>query len=58
MDNKKRIAIAAFLLVASISNYVITDNDNVRAVQFASIFAIGALTAVLIRELLGIFRKQ
>ncbi|HEX8563483.1 MAG TPA: hypothetical protein VF676_10935 [Flavobacterium sp.] len=58
MNSKKRVAIIAFLLIASISNYLMKDNDNVRAVQFVWVFAIGALSALLVRELLEFFRKQ
>ena len=58
MNSKKRVAIIAFLLIASISNHLMKDNDNVRNVQFVWIFAIGALSALLIRELLEFFRKQ
>lgn len=51
MGKNKRILLGV-LLVISIGNYTrIVGSENVRAVQFLSIFAIGALTALLIREI-------
>ena len=36
----------------SIGNYArLTGSENIRAIQFASIFAIGALTGILIQDL-------
>jgi hypothetical protein len=49
---KNRNILLALLLILSIGNYTrIIGNENVRTVQFLSIFAIGALSALLIREL-------
>lgn len=48
----RRTPILAILLIISIGNYSrIVGNENVRAVQFLSIFVIGALSALLIREI-------
>ncbi|HEX8270854.1 MAG TPA: hypothetical protein VF581_13255 [Flavobacterium sp.] len=59
MNNRKRTAIIAFVLIISIGNYIArVDNNNVTAVQFTSIFAIGALSALLIRELIGFFQRN
>ncbi|HLO44961.1 MAG TPA: hypothetical protein VK175_11565 [Leadbetterella sp.] len=47
----KRLVLLAVLLMLSVGNFTrIAGNENIRTVQFLSIFAIGALTALLIRE--------
>lgn len=51
MTNKNRIAIIAVLLIISIGNYTrIIDRNAIRTVEFVSIFVIGALSSLLIRE--------
>lgn len=51
MGKNKRLLLGV-LLVISIGNYTrIVGSENVRTVQFLSIFAIGALTALLIHEI-------
>jgi hypothetical protein len=58
MENRKRKILLAVLLMISIGNYFrIVGNENVRAIQFLSIFAIGAITSLLIKELLSSFKK-
>lgn len=48
----KRLVLLAVLFMLSVGNYMrIVGNDNIRTIQFLSIFAIGALTALLIREI-------
>lgn len=57
-SNKRGIAAAVILLIA-IGNYSrMPDSGNIRAVAFLSIFAIGALSAVVIREILGRIREK
>jgi hypothetical protein len=42
----------------SVGNFTrIVGNDNIRTVQFLSIFVIGALTALLIKELADTLKK-
>ncbi|ULQ54669.1 hypothetical protein [Flavihumibacter fluvii] len=56
---KNRKILLAVLLILSIGNYTrIIGNENVRTVQFLSIFAIGALSALLIRELATQFKTR
>jgi hypothetical protein len=58
MDNNKKKILLAVLLSISIGNYCrIIGNENVRTVQFLSIFAIGAITSLLVRELYSSFKK-
>ena len=55
---KKRTTLLAILLMLSAGNYVrIVGTENIRAIEFLSIFTIGALSALLIRELIGMFKK-
>ncbi|HMI08084.1 MAG TPA: hypothetical protein VK528_11095 [Flavobacterium sp.] len=57
-SNKRGIAAAVILLIA-IGNYSrMPDSESIRAVAFLSIFAIGALSAVVIREILGRIREK
>jgi hypothetical protein len=59
MNNKKRTIILAIMLILSIGNYSrIIDHGNIRTVEFLSIFVIGALTALLIREVATIIKRK
>ncbi len=59
MNHTKRGLIAAVLLMIAIGNFTRTDGaQNVNAVTFLHIFAIGVLTAVLIREILSRFKSK
>lgn len=57
---KKKIVITAVLLIISIGNYFrIISNGNIRTVEFLSIFAIGALTGVLLTQIFkNLFDKK
>ena len=58
METKKRKILLAVLLIISIGNYFrIVGNENVRDIQFLSIFAIGAIAALLVKELIGNSKK-
>ena len=58
MEKKRRILLAVLLLI-SVGNYFrIVGNENVRTIQFLSIFVIGALSALLIREMLTFFKNK
>ena len=55
MEKKRKIIIAVILLL-SIGNFIrLTNNENIRPIQFISIFVIGALTALLINEFFTLF---
>lgn len=59
MDARKRRIIIAVMLMLSIGNYFrIVDNENIRLIQFLSIFAIGALSALLIRSFAEEFKNK
>jgi len=56
---KKRSVLIAVLLMLSVGNYFrLTSNENVRAVQFLSIFAIGALSGLLIHEVVSLMKAK
>ena len=58
MEKKRRI-ILAVLLMLSIGNFArLTGNDNIRTVQFISIFVIGALSGLLLNEFVTLFRAK
>ncbi len=58
MQTRKRKIILSVLLMISVGNYLIIGGiENVRTIQFLSIFAIGALFSLLIRELSSSFKK-
>ncbi len=47
----KNIVITALLLIVSIGNYFrIISDGSIRTVEFLSIFAIGALTGILVTQ--------
>lgn len=47
----RRMILLAIMLVLSIGTFTrIVGNENIRTVQFLSVFVIGALTSLLIRE--------
>ncbi len=59
MDSKKRTAVIAIMLIIAIGNYSrITNPGNIRTVEFLSIFVIGALTSLLIREVATIIKGK
>jgi len=54
MNPKRRLIFAAVMLLIGIVNYrQLPDSGSVRAVAFLNIFAIGALSAIVIREIVG-----
>jgi hypothetical protein len=51
--NSQRILGLVILLFLTMANYNrLSGNENIRAVQFMSIFAIGMLSGVLIKEVI------
>jgi len=56
---KKRRAIIALMLMLSVINYSrIKGNENIRVIQFLSIFIIGLLSGLLINEFVTLFRAK
>ena len=58
MEKKRKIIIAVILLL-SIGNFIrLTNNENIRPIQFISIFVIGSLTALLINDFVTLFKAK
>jgi len=55
---KISIGIMFMLLIVSISNYLRITNGNVRNVEFISILAIGAVSGLLISQIISLFKKE
>ena len=56
---KKRRTILAVILLLSIGNFSrLTNNENIRPIQFISIFVIGAMTALLMNEFVILFKAK
>ncbi len=54
MNAKSRKIMLTILLLAALGNYGrMAGTEDIRTVEFLSIFAIGALSALLIREIFG-----
>jgi ABC-type molybdate transport system substrate-binding protein len=58
MEKRRRIIIAVLFLLTIVNFTRLAGNENIRAVQFISIFAIGALSALLINEFVPLFRAK
>jgi hypothetical protein len=59
MDKKRRRSVLALLLVLSIGNYFrIRGQESISAVQFISVFVIGALAGILVSDLVALFRTR
>ena len=56
---KRAISVTAILLLISVGNYFrIISNGSVRTVEFLSIFAIGALSGVLLTQIIMAVRDK
>lgn len=58
MERRRRIIIAVILMLSVVNYSRVQGHENIRLIQFISIFAIGALTALLIRELVTALRAK
>ena len=56
---KRAISVVAILLIISIGNYFrIISDGSVRTVEFLSIFAIGALSGILLTQITAAVRDK
>jgi Na+-transporting methylmalonyl-CoA/oxaloacetate decarboxylase beta subunit len=56
---KRKLPIIAILLILSIANYLrIEGAENIRTIEFLSIFVIGVLSGVLLVALINKFKKS
>lgn len=59
MKTSKKLIIFSLLLIMAITNYFrIVGSDEIRAVEFIAIFAIGALSALLFREIVVAIKNK
>ncbi len=58
MTNRKPAFIIVLLIISITNFYRIKGNENIRAVQFLSIFAIGLLTGVLINYIVKALKEK
>ncbi len=58
MEKKRRVIIAVLLLLTVVNFTRLTGNENIRPIQFVSIFVIGALSALLINEFVILFKAK
>jgi hypothetical protein len=58
MDKKRKIILAVLLIIA-IGNYSrLAGGENIRTIQFISIFVMGALSSLLINEFVTLFKAK
>lgn len=58
MKQQRPLVFIAIILMLSVGNYMrLQGNENIRAIQFLSIFTIGLLSGLLLRELFAKFRN-
>jgi hypothetical protein len=55
---RRRIFIVVLLIISISNYYMISKAGNVRAVEFLSIFAIGMLSGLLIREFFEMIKNK
>ncbi len=59
MDRQKRVTgILVVLLIVSIGNFSRNSTENIRTVDFLSIWVIGAISGLLIHNLIEIIKKR
>jgi hypothetical protein len=59
MKNNRRTVLLAVLLMISCINYGrIIGIENIRPIEFLSIFAIGALSSLLVKQLVERFKNE
>ena len=59
MKSKRRIIIFAFLFIISIANFNrIQGNENIRNIQFVSIFMMGLFAGLLVMEIINAIKNK
>ncbi|HNP31955.1 MAG TPA: hypothetical protein PKN96_01535 [Flavobacterium sp.] len=59
MKSNRRRIIFAILFILSVGNFSrIQGNDNIRAIQFLSIFVMGMLFGLLVKEIVDSIRNR
>lgn len=58
MEKKRRVIIAVLLMISVVNYSRLAGNDNIRPIQFVSIFVIGVLSGLLINEIVTLFKAK
>jgi len=59
MKQRRPLLVITVFLVLAVGNFTrLQGNENIRAIQFLSIFVIGMLSGILIRELITLVRSK
>jgi hypothetical protein len=58
MEKRRRVIIAVLLLLTIVNFTRLTGSEDIRAIEFLSIFAIGALSALLINEFVTLLNAK
>lgn len=59
MNARKKRIVLSVLLLLSIANFNrIVGTETIRTVEFLSVFAIGALSALLLREIISMIKNR
>ena len=58
MENRRSIILAVSLILAVINYSRIVGNENIRTVEFLSIFAIGAISGLLLQQIIARFKEK
>ncbi len=57
-NRRRRVTLVIVLIIAIASFNRIPGNESIRTVQFLSIFSIGAISSLLLREIILSFKKN
>ena len=58
MENRRNIILAVSLILAVINYSRIVGNENIRTIEFLSIFAIGAISGLLLQQIIARFKEK
>ena len=58
MENRRTTILAVSLILAVINYLRIVGNENIRTVEFLSIFAIGAISGLLLQQIITRFKEK
>ncbi len=58
MEKRRRIIIAVLLMLSVGNLSRLSGIDNIRPIQFVSIFVVGALSALLLNEFVSLFKAK
>ncbi|MFM9908284.1 MAG: hypothetical protein ACKVOW_02985 [Chitinophagaceae bacterium] len=57
-EKRRRIVLAVMLLLSIVNFNRLSGNESIRAIQFLSIFIMGALAGLLLNEFIMLFKAK